>query len=106
MIKWIRATLYHGHGDERRTGHMFLFDNKKLILNNLKQGEYPPFDCLNLERDDAILLRDFINECLSDNILQTECRHEPDMNFAHDERPRYIKSHNPKCIKCGEFYSC
>lgn len=32
------------------------------------------------------------------------CQHEPDMNFANDSRPRYIKSNNPKCLKCGEFY--
>ncbi len=33
-----------------------------------------------------------------------ECLHEPEMNFAKDERPRFEKEHNPKCSKCGEFY--
>lgn len=38
------------------------------------------------------------------SMIYNYCEHEPDMNFANDDRPRYIKAHNPKCKKCGEFY--
>ncbi len=65
MIKWIRAFCYHGHTDERKTGHIFRYRDKMIQIDNLKAGEYPPFDCLVLSHDDAIKLRDFLNKALS-----------------------------------------
>lgn len=32
------------------------------------------------------------------------CVHEHENNFAKDSRPRFEKSLNPRCKKCGEFY--
>ncbi len=34
-----------------------------------------------------------------------ECQHEPEMNFAKDDRPRFEKGKGPKCRKWGEIYS-
>ncbi len=40
----------------------------------------------------------------ADNLEKVECQHEPEMDIGKDDRPRYIKSKNPKCMHCGEFY--
>lgn len=65
MIKWAKSWLYHGHTNLRKTGHFFMFEGNSVALYNLSKGEYPPFDCVSLTAEDAIKLRDFLNECLN-----------------------------------------
>jgi hypothetical protein len=48
------------------------------------------------------LLSEVVSELVISDI--DECEHEPEMNVALDERPRYMKARHPKCCKCGEFY--
>ncbi len=64
MIKWIRSKLYYGFSENRTTCHTFVFADKQFSLRNLEEGAYPPFDCILLSREDAIGLRDFLDECL------------------------------------------
>ncbi len=66
VIKWIRAMLYHGIEEERVTGHLFLYGDRSLSIRQLKIGRYPPFDCVELDKESAVHLRDFLNECLKE----------------------------------------
>jgi hypothetical protein len=65
MIKWIRARLYHGYGDERITAHLFECGKKELMIKKLKKGSYPPFDCLEITIDEATQLRDWLNDVIN-----------------------------------------
>ena len=64
MIKWIRGRLYHGHSEERITGHIFQCEEKSISFQRLGTGDYPPFDCLNLTLSEAIELRNWLNEII------------------------------------------
>lgn len=66
MIKWIRARLYHGVGDERLTAHLFECGNRHFVIKKLKKGSYEPFDCLVLTLADAISLRNFLDGSIRD----------------------------------------
>lgn len=37
-------------------------------------------------------------------LVKNICVHEYENNFGKDARPRFEKTANPKCKKCGEFY--
>lgn len=68
IIKWIRARLYHGHEPERLTGHVFECGSRSISIKNLKEGRYPPFDCLELTLEDAIVLRNFLDESIAEEL--------------------------------------
>ena len=65
MIKWAMAKMYHGHSDIRQTGHTFIYNNNSVGFVNLRKNEYPPFECVSLTKEDAIKLRDFLDDCLN-----------------------------------------
>ena len=96
MIQWIRAKLYHGHGDDRCTAHLFECGKESLMIKKFRKGHYPPFDALELTNEDAIKLRDWLIK-----IIPIECVHESDGNIYWDNERFPEKS---KCKKCGEFY--
>ena len=57
--------MYHEDPGEKLTGHMFLFENTdSFSIVNTKQGYYPPFDCVDIDRDSARALRDWLNKIL------------------------------------------
>lgn len=63
-IKWIRARLYDDK-EYKTTSHIFQFDKESLTIKQIKRGEYPPFDCLELSYENAVQLKDFLTECLN-----------------------------------------
>lgn len=66
MIKWIRGKLYHGFG-KKRTGYMFAYGDQVIVFERFANDSYPPFDCLNLTRKDAVKLCNFLMNALDDS---------------------------------------
>jgi hypothetical protein len=64
MIQWIRAKLYDGYERRKLTGHLFQCGENSISFRRLGEGDYPPFDCLNLTLADAINLRNWLNEII------------------------------------------
>lgn len=65
IIRWIRGRMYHGKMNARVVGHLFKCGDNEIMLKNFGVGEYPPFDCLVLTNDDAIQLREWLNEVIT-----------------------------------------
>ena len=64
MIQWIRAKLYHGYEERKLSGHVFQCGEDSISFRRFGNGDYPPFDCLNLTLADAIKLRNWLNEAI------------------------------------------
>jgi hypothetical protein len=68
MIKWVRAKLYTGKKKIKSVGHMFECGEDIICFQRFAEGDYPPFDCLNLNIEDAIQLRDWLDKILVFNM--------------------------------------
>lgn len=68
MLQWVRGLLYgsDSSGLYKLYGHMFMVGNKTISFKRFGKGNLPPFDALSLTLDEAVCLRDFLNEAIDD----------------------------------------
>jgi hypothetical protein len=64
MIQWIIAKLYNGPQERKLTAHVFQCGEESISFRRFGTGDYPPFDCLNLNLSDAIKLRDWLDKAI------------------------------------------
>ena len=65
LIKWVRSFMYTGDPEIKKTGHLFTCGSEAVFFERFKEGENPPFDCLELTIHEAVKLRQFLNMAIA-----------------------------------------
>ena len=95
-IKFSRINCKSNNRDECIVTCLFQFRNKRFEINNVVKWDAEPYLGGILGRNDALCLRDWLNECLNDKKCD-EC-----YNLKLPDNLEF--SGQIKCTKCGEAY--
>ncbi len=67
FIKWVTGKIYPDPSGMKTVRHMFEIGEDRLYIDNLSEGHYPPFTCVNLEIGDAIKMKWWLEKIIQKN---------------------------------------